>query len=470
MDDLSNITDSSNPLPLVTKGKCVGCNETAKDSEVLHCYLCKNYFHAVNCTVRDTLGNDALPSVTNLTNYTKFGSKTYSTGTFIWTCFRCGVVKELSSPENIGQRVAILESLLMTLSPALLAVTKSQGIVNEQDVNKAISDMRACTPGDRNENPTVAAAVKSSQSHAAVTTSLFPNDDDPSLTQTDSSSPLSNVSNSLSGSNTNTLPTVLKEDAVNYHPAAKSAGGAKIKFRVTSKNDSIPLRTHLHRAHSAGIIGNYSMRYHSNSQADLLFDNLSDAETAHQCVSSELEDLKVGSLTCMKTKMVHIVGLTEDDTKDSVYKAICKPGRNHRIEHLVNPYTLRVLSINPCNGKPHVYRASVVISEDIWGIILNKMNSKLKIDYLSCSVFLRPDSIRCYRCQRLGHTSQSCKNDVTCVVCGEGHNSKDCKNAPKCINCAELDLDSCHRADSLNCAAYKNFRKGPAKNSVMSTT
>ena len=102
--------------------------------------------------------------------------------------------------------------------------------------------------------------------------------------------------------------------------------------------------------------------------------------------------------TCMNTKMVHIVGLTEDDTDTSIYDAVCKPGRNRAIEHLINPCTLRVTSIKPCNKSPHVYRASVVVAEEIWDIILNKMNSKVKVDYLSCSVFLRPDSFRCYHC------------------------------------------------------------------------
>ena len=462
MDDLLKVTDSSNMLPIVKKGKCEGCNETAKDSEVLHCYLCKNYFHAANCTVRDTLDKDALPAFTNLTNYIKFSSQNFSTGTFIWTCFRCGVVKELASPENLSQRVAVLETLLMTLSPALVAITKSQGIVNEQDISEAISNIRANTPGDGNEGPTTA-TVGSPQSHAVVSPSLSPTDDAPPLTPTGGLFTQGNVGNRTSNHNTNMLSTAspVEEYAV-IPPAPKSAGSAKIKVRVTSKNDSMPLRSCLHRAHSAGKIDNYSMRYHSNTRADLLFDNLTDAETAHRC-ASELEDIEVASPTCMKTKMVHIVGLTEEDTKDSVYKAICKPGRNRNIQHLVNPYTLRVLSLNPCKKSPHVYRASVVISEDIWDIILNKMNSKLKIDYLSCSVFLRPDSIRCYKCQRLGHTSQSCEKDITCVVCGEvGHNSKDCKNAVNCINCAELHMESSHRADSSNCAAYKNFRKGPA--------
>ena len=140
-----NSTSSSNQLALVKNGKCEGCNETARDTEVLHCYLCKNHFHAANCTVRDTLDRHALPAFTNLTNYIKFSSQAYFTGTFIWTCFRCGVLKELASKDNIDQRVSLLESLLVTLSPALMALTKSGDINNHNAVSQAISEMRACT-------------------------------------------------------------------------------------------------------------------------------------------------------------------------------------------------------------------------------------------------------------------------------------------------------------------------------------
>lgn len=458
-----NLTNDSNMLALVKKGKCEGCNETARDTEVLHCHLCKNYFHAANCTVRDTLDRDALPAFTNLTNYIKFSSQTYSTGTFIWTCFRCGVVKQLASKDNIDQRVSLLESLLVTLSPALLALTKSGGVDNQKAITKAISEISACTSAVADKDPT----------NVPLNPDNVPSDnstDAQPLLPTDGLPPQKNVV----GPDEMVLdsdPAVVSGHAVDTladekSTAAKSGRGTKIKVRVSSKNQDDPLRTRFHRAHSAGKIGSYTMRYHSNSRADMLFENLDDAKLAYERVVSELEDVEVSVPTCMKTKMIHLVGLTEDDTIDSVYKAICKPGRNRCIEHLVNPCTLRVLSIHPCNKNCQVYRASVVVSEEIWDVILNKMNKKLKIDYLSCSVFPRPDSLRCYRCQRLGHTVHTCSNDITCVVCGEeGHNVKDCKNAPKCINCTESGLDNCHhRADSADCVSYKNFRTGPTKN------
>ena len=182
-----------------------------------------------------------------------------------------------------------------------------------------------------------------------------------------------------------------------------------------------------------------------------------------QMTSADLSGLKevdVSSPTCLNTKMVHIVGLTEDDTEASVYDALCKPGRNRAIEHLMNPHAFRILNMHPCKKDRNVYRATAVISTDIWNIILNKMNKKLKVDYLSCSVYLRPDSIRCFKCQRLGHTQQNCTGDTTCVNCGQAHTSNGCQNEPNCINCSGTDHDCSHRADSSDCPTYRNHGKG----------
>ena len=146
-----NATDSSNLLPLVKSGKCLGCNETPKDTDVLHCFQCKSHFHVVNCPITETLratavDSEVLPSNTNLTNYSKFSSKRYTGGSFIWTCFRCGVIKDMSSDDNINQRVAVLESILITLSPALAALTKSSDTTTSQDIAKMLSEIRAHTP------------------------------------------------------------------------------------------------------------------------------------------------------------------------------------------------------------------------------------------------------------------------------------------------------------------------------------
>ena len=400
--------------------------------------------------------SDALPSNTNLTNYIKFSGKNYPTGTFVWSCFRCGVINQLSSNEAIGQRVALLEALLITLSPALSAITTSVDNGRAQDIANLVSDIRASTPAALKENPSSNSPASSEGARSVTDVDNCPIQ--PTLEMT------TQLGHSGKVTDCNHTP-VISNVAYDSRPDSAAQSKKKFKIRVTCKTEADPLRSQFHQAHSAGKIDSYFIRYHGTHRADLLFDSLSDAEIAYACLNAELQDIEVSNPTCMNTKMVHVVGLTEDDTKDSVFKAICKPGRNHAIEHLVNPFTLRVLDIKPCNNNPHVYRASVVISEEILDIILNRMNKKVRIDYLSCSVFVRPDSIRCYKCQRLGHSAQTCKNEeITCVVCGGGHNSKLCTNTPNCINCSEEGHDCNHCADSPDCTSYKNFRRGPSKN------
>ena len=456
MDNIMSSTNNSNSLPLVKSNKCEGCHKNARDPDVLQCYLCKNRFHVVNCSiVTETLQRDALPSNTNLTNFIKFSANRYPTGTFIWTCFRCGVIKQLAGNEvwHIGQRVALLESLLLTLSPTFSALATSVENGNAHDIANLVSDIRS----SNHAVPVVNASI-----NAPASPEVVPHQAVVSCNTQFTTEPSPQIEFAESIMSCKNTPAACHADhgSRSKHDGARSK---KIKIKVSSKDEAGPLRSRFHHAHSAGKIGSYSIRYHSNYRADLLFDSISDAEAAYKCLTDELEDIEVSYPTLTNTKMVHIVGLTKDDSKDSLYEAICKRGRNCAIEDLINPFTFRVLDIKPCNKNPHVYRASAVISEEIWDIILNKMNQKIKIDYLSCSVFLRPNSVRCYKCQRLGHSAQNCKGNITCVVCGGGHNSEECVNTPNCINCSELQLESNHRADSPHCTAYKNFRKGPAK-------
>lgn len=57
--------------------------------------------------------------------------------------------------------------------------------------------------------------------------------------------------------------------------------------------------------------------------------------------------------------------------------------------------------------------------------------------YLHCPVrpFI-PNPLRCFQCQRFGHSKMSCRGTVTCARCAEvGHDSENCNKAPRCVNC-----------------------------------
>ncbi|GBN15211.1 hypothetical protein AVEN_23021-1 [Araneus ventricosus] len=62
-----------------------------------------------------------------------------------------------------------------------------------------------------------------------------------------------------------------------------------------------------------------------------------------------------------------------------------------------------------------------------------------------------PNPLRCFKCQRFGHSKTSCRGTLTCARCAEvGHDSSQCTAAEKCVNCKEA-----HTSFSRNCSTWK---------------
>ncbi|GFT73764.1 uncharacterized protein TNCV_1327651 [Trichonephila clavipes] len=61
----------------------------------------------------------------------------------------------------------------------------------------------------------------------------------------------------------------------------------------------------------------------------------------------------------------------------------------------------------------------------------------VKAAYLNCPVRpYIPNPLRCFQCQRYGHSKLTCRGQATCARCAEvGHDSADCKAREKCVNC-----------------------------------
>ena len=81
-----------------------------------------------------------------------------------------------------------------------------------------------------------------------------------------------------------------------------------------------------------------------------------------------------------------------------------------------------------------------------------KPPTSLKICYLELEVrpFV-PNPMRCFNCQRFGHTKLSCKRKMVCPRCGkEGHAEEGCKANPCCSNCHGE-----HTAFSKECPIFK---------------
>ncbi|GFV89330.1 uncharacterized protein TNCV_4151501 [Trichonephila clavipes] len=65
-----------------------------------------------------------------------------------------------------------------------------------------------------------------------------------------------------------------------------------------------------------------------------------------------------------------------------------------------------------------------------------------------------PNPLRCFKCQRFGHSQTACRGHLTCSRCASvGHASSDCSLELKCVNCSQP-----HSADSKLCPKWKTKR------------
>ncbi|GBM26150.1 hypothetical protein AVEN_196979-1 [Araneus ventricosus] len=64
----------------------------------------------------------------------------------------------------------------------------------------------------------------------------------------------------------------------------------------------------------------------------------------------------------------------------------------------------------------------------------NKLPENIKAGYMRLSVRTYiPNPLRCFKCQRFGHSKTSCRGTLTCARCAEvGHDSTDCTRTEKC--------------------------------------
>ncbi|GFU50745.1 putative RNA-directed DNA polymerase from transposon BS [Trichonephila clavipes] len=80
-----------------------------------------------------------------------------------------------------------------------------------------------------------------------------------------------------------------------------------------------------------------------------------------------------------------------------------------------------------------------------------KLPTTIKAGYLNCKIRpYIPNPLRCFKCQRFGHSQTSCRGQLTCSRCASvGHSSTDCTLEPRCFNSLS------HSSDSKLCPKWK---------------
>ncbi|GBM48091.1 hypothetical protein AVEN_34412-1 [Araneus ventricosus] len=130
---------------------------------------------------------------------------------------------------------------------------------------------------------------------------------------------------------------------------------------------------------------------------------------------------------------------------------------------LLNVPTEEILKELQGQGVSHVRRISIRRDGQLLNtkhLILTFASAKLpeniKAGYMRLSVRAYiPNPLRCFKCQRFGHSKTSCRGTLTCARCAEvGYESTDCTRTEKCVNCKGE-----HTSFSRNCAAWKREKE-----------
>ena len=67
-----------------------------------------------------------------------------------------------------------------------------------------------------------------------------------------------------------------------------------------------------------------------------------------------------------------------------------------------------------------------------------------------------PNPLRCYKCQRFGHGSSTCRQTARCAKCGDApHEGTDCTTAMSCLSCGSSD----HSVSSNQCPTWKTEKR-----------
>ncbi|XP_055941990.1 uncharacterized protein LOC129972035 [Argiope bruennichi] len=170
---------------------------------------------------------------------------------------------------------------------------------------------------------------------------------------------------------------------------------------------------------------------------DLLVEVLSRKQSQHTMKLKSFGDIQITvspHVSLNSSKGVISCGEMFNDEKEEILKELKSQGGSH----------VRRISIRR-NGELHKKKYLILT----YGF--PKLPEYIKAGYMRLPVRpYIPSPLRCFKCQRFGHSKTSCRGTLTCARCADvGHDSSQCNSVEKCVNCK-----GAHTSYSRNCPTW----------------
>ena len=200
------------------------------------------------------------------------------------------------------------------------------------------------------------------------------------------------------------------------------------------------------------------------SSISVLFKSYKDALDTKKIFEDKLKKMNIPKPVHRNTKMLDLVGLPYEITKEEAMLAFVNDNRSlglsidmentcsAGVENCSETF-ITVIEVKKCK-KRNVFRVLFRVTENLIAHI-----GGLQIKLLNCimETYILPDSIQCYNCSRFGHFADKCRFPSVCAKCAStDHKTRECTSSTyKCINCIRNNIaDSSHPAYSHKCPCF----------------
>ena len=236
------------------------------------------------------------------------------------------------------------------------------------------------------------------------------------------------------------MPHDMPIHASSFRPTKELNADDMKNVKITLENAS---PESLHKTlHEHGMtLPSFNTKRNLNGAVDVLFKNFADANKAKVILESKLNDTTVGEPIPCKLKRYKLVGLGFEMSCEEATDSIVTEN-----EHWLNLVKMSDTEIGIKNDPLSVMHVEKVVKCRKRGFMVYVMMSpnmvasigyrRLSVGHSICKRYNYVYHRRCFKCQKVGHVINDCKNPVACGRCASAHHTHECtSDILKCVNC-----------------------------------